>query len=179
MRLVRPLAALAIAASLATTAACSSTTAAQNPKPTLDPVAFQVRPILRESVAPGGACAPAPRVSIEVDQPVTLCAISSGSLLDLAPASVTSASIATLDAAGFGTGSWVLNVSLNDAGKETFRNVTEQILPSPPPLNRLAILIDGAVVSVAIVNEPITGGQIEVNGLTEADATAFAARFNG
>ena len=45
-----------------------------------------------------------------------------------------------------------------------------------PPLNQLAIVLNGAVVSAPAVQEPISGGVLQITGsFTQEEAEALAA----
>jgi hypothetical protein len=74
------------------------------------------------------------------------------------------------------TGGWVVQVSLDAGASEAFAEVTRRVAALGPPLNQLAIVLNGAVVSAPAVQEPITGGVLQITGsFTQQEAEALAA----
>jgi hypothetical protein len=47
-----------------------------------------------------------------------------------------------------------------------------------PPQNQFAVVIEGAVLVALTVLEPIENGQLEISGLSHADAEDLAARLD-
>ena len=91
---------------------------------------------------------------------------------ELPPGAVDQA-IALQDPAG---GGWVVQVSLDAEASATFADVTRRVSTLGPPLNQLAIVLNGAVVSAPAVQEAITGGLLQITGgFTQQEAEALAA----
>jgi preprotein translocase subunit SecD len=73
-------------------------------------------------------------------------------------------------------GDWVVQVQLADAAAPAFAQLTERLAGFGPPLNQVAIVLNGAVVSAPAVQEPITGGTLQISGsFTQDEAEALAA----
>ena len=142
------------------------------------PSSFQVRQVLQEIQAPGGSCASNPAEAADTSKQTTTCSASGVSLLSLGAAITTASDIGTINASSPVTGFWQIDIALTDPATENFRLASEQLVPLVPPLNSLAILIDGKVSSVATVREPVTNGKITVNGLSEAAVKEYVGRFD-
>ena len=57
---------------------------------------------------------------------------------------------------------------------------TETVARAADPRNRIAILVDGAIVSAPAARAPISSGAVVLtSGLTEADAESLAAGLSG
>ena len=68
---------------------------------------------------------------------------------------------------------WSVSVSLTADGTAAFQTATETTVGS-----RIAILVDGRIVSAPTVQTPITSGDVVVtSGLTERQATSLATRL--
>jgi preprotein translocase subunit SecD len=68
---------------------------------------------------------------------------------------------------------WSVSVSLTADGTAAFQTATETTVGS-----RIAILVDGRIVSAPTVQTPITSGDVVVtSGLTERRATSLATRL--
>ena len=67
-------------------------------------------------------------------------------------------------------------MTLTDAAADDFADVTGRLSSVQPPLNQLAIVLNGAVVSAPAVNERITGGELQISGaFTQEEAEALAS----
>ncbi|MEO8106711.1 MAG: hypothetical protein ABI720_05275 [Actinomycetes bacterium] len=89
------------------------------------------------------------------------------------PADAVDQAIALQGQSGAG---WVVQVSLNADAAQTFADVTKRVATLGPPLNQLAIVLNGAVVSAPAVQEPISGGLLQITGtFTQEEAEALAA----
>jgi hypothetical protein len=70
---------------------------------------------------------------------------------------------------------WVVQVTLTDDAASVFEDVTKRVSTLGPPLNQLAIVLNGAVVSAPAVQEPIKGGTLQITGgFTQGEAEALA-----
>ncbi|MGY0235592.1 SecDF P1 head subdomain-containing protein [Longispora urticae] len=71
-----------------------------------------------------------------------------------------------------------LGLSAEDARR--FGDLTTKVAAEAPPRNRIAIVVDGQVLSTPNVATPITGGQIEISGTyTAKEARDLVARIKG
>ncbi len=61
-------------------------------------------------------------------------------------------------------------LTLNQEGTERFARVTERMVKS-----RLAIIVDGNIISVAVIQEAIRGGKVAINGRFTAESAADIA----
>lgn len=73
------------------------------------------------------------------------------------------------------TASWTVDISLDGDGINSFASATETAGAAAPPMNQIAIVVDGGVVSVPTVQAPITSGRLQVTGLQESQAQALGA----
>lgn len=70
---------------------------------------------------------------------------------------------------------WVVQVTLTDDAASVFGDVTKRVSTLGPPLNQLAIVLNGAVVSAPAVQEPVKGGTLQITGrFTQGEAEALA-----
>ena len=70
-------------------------------------------------------------------------------------------------------GDWVVVVELTPEGTAAFRTATEAALGS-----RIAVIVDGRIVSSPVVAAPITSGDVVVTGgLTEREARSLASEL--
>lgn len=92
----------------------------------------------------------------------------------LGPAELDSSQVASAEAANE-SGSWVVQVDLTPAGATAFADLTGRSVGK-----QIAIVVDGALVSAPIVQAPITGGAVQINGnFDRAAATGLADRIMG
>jgi preprotein translocase subunit SecD len=69
---------------------------------------------------------------------------------------------------------WSVSVNLTADGTAAFEAATETTIGS-----RIAIVVDGRIVSAPTVQAPITSGNVVVtSGLTEREATSLASRLD-
>ena len=70
---------------------------------------------------------------------------------------------------------WVVTVQLTDAATSEFSDLTERLIQVGPPLNQVAVVINGVVVTAPAVQETITTGLLQISGpLNEQEASALA-----
>ena len=63
------------------------------------------------------------------------------------------------------TGSgWYVTLSFNGEGTKDFGALTSRVTSLPPPLNQVAIVLDGLVVSAPSINEAINSGSAQITG---------------
>lgn len=70
---------------------------------------------------------------------------------------------------------WVVNLQFNSQGASDFEKITGVLASRQEPMNRFAIVLDGAVVSSPSLQSSIPGGRAEISGsFTQASATELA-----
>lgn len=71
------------------------------------------------------------------------------------------------------TGSgWYVTLSFNGEGTKNFGALTSRVTSLPAPLNQVAIVLDGLVVSAPSINEAINSGSAQITGsFTQLEAT--------
>ncbi len=67
-------------------------------------------------------------------------------------------------------GTYVLSLSFNDEGSQTFADVTGELAENS---GELAIVLDGTIKVAASVSSQIEGGQVSVSGFSETDASVI------
>jgi hypothetical protein len=103
-------------------------------------------------------------------------------IVRLGPVIVDASNVALAEAAGVGgspPAEWVVTFELDDEGTAAFAEATGAAAVAEPPHNQIAIVLDGEVISVPVVQEPITSGRGQISsGFTEEEATALAERLD-
>jgi SecD-like export protein len=80
--------------------------------------------------------------------------------------------------AAFGT-EWEVEVKLTTDASRALGVATREALSAAPPQNRIAIVVDGRLVSVPEVHAPITSGYVVLPGFDERAARRLAAHLDG
>jgi preprotein translocase subunit SecD len=80
---------------------------------------------------------------------------------------------------GQGAGGWMVEVALGPEDAAAFAEVTRKIAAEPEPRNRLAVVVDGEVLSAPVVREAITAGRMQIAGSFTRDEAADLARRLG
>lgn len=94
----------------------------------------------------------------------------------LGPSELASDAVASAAAVQTPDGGWAVSVTLTEAAADDFAQVTGRLSSARPPLNQLAIVLNGAVVSAPAVNERITGGELQISGaFAQQEAEALAS----
>lgn len=94
----------------------------------------------------------------------------------LGPSELPNDPVADATAVVASDGSWAVQVSLTPEAADDFAALTARVSDLQPPLNQLAIVLNGAVVSAPAVSESIAGGELQINGaFTQRDAEALAS----
>ncbi len=76
---------------------------------------------------------------------------------------------------GVSTGEWVVNLTFNGAGTDSFATVTKRLVKLESPRDRFAVVLDGAVVLAPTANDPITDGRAQISGgFTQESAKVLA-----
>ncbi|MBG0822357.1 hypothetical protein HS048_16565 [Planomonospora sp. ID91781] len=90
---------------------------------------------------------------------------------------VTVKEVAAAEAAE-GAGGWTVEVALGPDDAAAFAEMTRKIAAEPGPRNRLAVVVDGEVLSAPVVAEAITGGRMQIAGsFTREEAADLARRL--
>jgi hypothetical protein len=119
-------------------------------------------------------CSLQPRPIQDADS-VILCD-SVGFRYGLGPSELAPDAVASAVPLQGGFDDWVVQVQLTDAAAPDFAQLTERLADVGPPLNQVAIVLNGVVVSAPAVQEPITGGTLQITGsFTQDEAEALAA----
>lgn len=63
-----------------------------------------------------------------------------------------------------GAGGWVVTLDFNGEGASKLAEISKKLSAQPPPTNQFAIVLDGVVVSAPSFQEPILGGQAQIEG---------------
>jgi len=84
---------------------------------------------------------------------------------------------AKADSQGVG---WVVYLTLDDQGSKAFATLTADLVKRKDPNNMLAIVVKDQVVSAPVVNDVISGGQVQIAGnFTSESAKKLAADITG
>lgn len=171
---------------LATVTACSTSSAGTGSTMSTEPVPvgkgaqnFQLRPVLRVVVAGGAVHCPSQiDASPEPAKPTVVCSIDQSTRYALGPAFVTGEDAVSATAAHpQDAQDWVVNVDLTEQGRRSLLDATTRLDQMRPPRNRIAVLVDGFVVSAPAPSGPIDGG-VEISGnFDEQRATLVAQRI--
>jgi preprotein translocase subunit SecD len=138
---------------------------------TADEALLELRPVISAGPVGDEGCPPAER---SPDSAV-LCTSDESAAARLGPVIVDDDDVDVATAQESATGEPIVNVTLTDAGRAVFFDATKDAAGAQPPGDRIAIVVEGVIVSVPQVNEPILGGQFEVSGLTQEEAEDLAA----
>lgn len=75
-------------------------------------------------------------------------------------------------------GRWIIQVTLAERDAAAFTELTTRLHQQPEPRNRLAVVVDGKVLTAPNVTSPIPGGALEISGeFTQKTATELAERL--
>jgi len=115
------------------------------------------------------------------DAPVVTCSTDGLYKYLLGPVEVEGTDIAGATAGlqqtstGATTNTWVVQLDLDGAGTDAFRDTSTRLFGLESPRNQFAIVLDGTVVSAPSINSPITDGNAEISGsFTQESATTLA-----
>ena len=110
------------------------------------------------------------------------CARDGGTKYILAPAEVLGRDISKA-AAGIASQSgnqWIVTLEFNGTGTKNFGALTSRVTSLGSPLNQVAIVLDGLVVSAPVINEAIPSGNAQISGsfsATEAQDLANVLKY--
>ena len=108
---------------------------------------------------------------------IVACDRSGGSKYILAGAEVLGRQVSKASAAinqSSGSG-WYVLLNFNNDGTKAFADLTTRVTKLTPPLNEVAIVLDGLVVSAPRINEAIPSGNAQITGsFSQTEATDLA-----
>lgn len=139
----------------------------------VNPVSLAVRLVITAS-APTGPCPPPPAEEPAADRNFTVCSPDGTALLELGPEDmrVTPQSAeAVLDTGGYNA----VRITLRSESQKAYGEYTGAHIDQ-----RIALLDRGSVIVAAQIQEPITGGMLQISGnYTAAQAADLAKRLRG
>lgn len=138
--------------------------------------AIELRQVVSGEELNGQTC---PLASSSQEQ-ATLCTKDGRASVELGPVIVDGADVLSAEAiqSSQSADEWGVLIALNEQGTSDFASATGIAANSPPPANLIGIVVDAAILQILQVGEAVTGGQIEVGGLTQAEAEDLAAQFS-
>jgi preprotein translocase subunit SecD len=116
----------------------------------------------------------------DVDSPtetIVACARDGGAKYILGPAEVLGTQVSSAEAGYDPTQglAWYVSLAFNGEGTKAFGAITTRVTSLPSPLNQVAIVLDGLVVSAPRINEPIPSGNAQITGsFTQVQAQDLA-----
>jgi len=189
--LVAPLVGMVLVAGCSTDSGSSGSAGSNTPTVAAPAAALQMRPVestvvpalgTYDQVAPTcgtGASSPCTDAQLLDPAGITLQA-ADGTRAVLGALVIDGSNVTSAKAIDRGDGSWVVNVTLDPQGTKAFATATTQAVDAAPPGNELAIVADGALVSLPVVQVPIDSGQVVVSGgFTQQQAEDLAAQLGG
>jgi preprotein translocase subunit SecD len=97
---------------------------------------------------------------------IVACSRDGGAKYILGPAEVLGQQVSSAEA-GYDPSqglAWFVSLSFNGEGTKAFGAITTRVTSLPSPLNQVAIVLDGLVVSAPRINEPIPSGNAQITG---------------
>lgn len=70
-----------------------------------------------------------------------------------------------------------MSVSLSPAGSDALSEATRAVAGTTSPSNKIAIVVNGRVVSAPVVQVPIMSGQVGVTGVTRSGARLLSLQL--
>lgn len=75
---------------------------------------------------------------------------------------------------------WHILISMGPADAAAFGSLTGRVAAEQPPRNRLALVVDGKVLSAPTVQQAITGGEVQISGaFTRQEAERLVGQMAG
>jgi preprotein translocase subunit SecD len=115
-----------------------------------------------------------------VDAPsdtIVACSREGGSKYILAPAEVLGQQVSKASSGidQQGASAWFVSLTFDGEGTKAFGALTSRVTSLPSPLNQVAIVLDGLVVSAPVINEAIPSGNAQITGsFTQTEAADLA-----
>lgn len=136
----------------------------------------------RPAAAPGAGADPADTAN----EGVVACAADGSAKYALGPVELPGTAIADASSGravtpgGATTSEWIVTLELTPTGTTAFRDTTTRLATLDSPLNQLALVRDGVVISAPTVSGPVPAGSVQVSGnFDEESAASLAAHLNG
>jgi preprotein translocase subunit SecD len=108
---------------------------------------------------------------------IIACSRDGGAKYILGPAEVLGQEVSSAEA-GYDPSqglAWYVSLSFNGDGTKAFAAITTRVTSLQSPLNQVAIVLDGLVVSAPRINEPIPSGNAQITGsFTQVEAQDLA-----
>lgn len=108
---------------------------------------------------------------------IVACSRDGGAKYILGPAEVLGQQVSSAEA-GYDPSqglAWFVSLAFNGDGTKAFGAITTRVTSLPSPLNQVAIVLDGLVVSAPRINEPIPSGNAQITGsFTQVEAQDLA-----
>ena len=94
----------------------------------------------------------------------------------LGPSELADDPVASAEASQATSDEWVVTVQLTDEATTEFTDLTQRLVGVGPPLNQVAVVINGVVVTAPAVQETIATGRLQISGpLNQQEAAALGA----
>ena len=145
---------------------------------------FEVRAVSAEArISELPTDAECPQEPLALNESGWICDDATSTAYLVEPASVTAGDVATVRADASeqsGSTAWELRLTFTATGAQRFAEVTQEASETMPPANKIAMVVDGEVVSAPSVMSAIEGGDAVIAGAwDEAKAEALAAAISG
>lgn len=108
---------------------------------------------------------------------IVACSREGGSKYILAPAEVLGQQVSKASSGidQQGASAWFVSLTFDGEGTKAFGALTSRVTSLPSPLNQVAIVLDGLVVSAPVINEAIPSGNAQITGsFTQTEAADLA-----
>jgi hypothetical protein len=125
-----------------------------------------------QSSVPGDCEGPTPAPAVFCD--------GTGTRYTLGPPELDGTQVRSVDAkqSTYDDGQGLIRISLDETGAATFAQLTTQLSETGQE-GRVAVVVDGQVVTAPLVTSPITEGQIDISGaFSKSDAEDLVARMS-
>ena len=101
---------------------------------------------------------------LPTDQQVVACNQDGTAKYVLSEVALKGTTVTDAQAALSQQGSWMVTLDFNSEGTKKWADFTSKVSSEQPPRNRVAIVLDGVIVSAPTVQGPIPGGQTQITG---------------
>lgn len=110
------------------------------------------------------------------NQTVVACGKDGQEKYVLAPAYLVGKDVSGASALNDATQGWEVNLSFTGSGTKKFGDITTKVTSLPPPLNQVAVVLDGVVQVAPRIDSAILGGSAQIYGsFTQAEVNDLAA----
>ncbi|WP_063734902.1 SecDF P1 head subdomain-containing protein [Streptomyces sp. RTd22] len=170
-----PSSSTAPSSSSAPTSSAAPSAFAAPPDSAVAPDAEPLRFLPVEATAPG-ACPSRTALGADPDAYATYRDAATDTCYVTTPASGMTARPAWAKASHQTSAGWFVNVGLADRDRARFARLTGELAARQVPRNQLAMVHDGTLLSAPSVLESLTGGTIQIAGISTADSARKLAR---